>query len=66
MSLFDVDAGHIERLNPEQLVRLLKQLLYLEAGRHGIPTSAASVPLRSAFPMGARWSYSVERRARPH
>jgi hypothetical protein len=52
MSMFDVEPNHIERLEPEQLVRLLRQLLYLEAERHGIPRSATNVPLQISVPDG--------------
>ncbi len=50
MSVFDVEPKHIEQLEPGQLVRLLRQLLYLEADRYGIPKSATSVPLQISVP----------------
>jgi hypothetical protein len=52
MSVFDVEPKHIEQLEPGQLVRLLRQLLYLEAERHGIPRSAATVPVQISVPDG--------------
>jgi len=52
MSVFNVEPKRIEQLEPGQLVRLLKQLLYLEAEHHGIPRSAPSVPIQISVPDG--------------
>jgi hypothetical protein len=66
MSVFDVQPEHIERLEPGELARLLRQLLYLEAERYGIPGSAVSVPLQISVPDGGEdgrisWEDGVER-----
>jgi len=66
MRVFDVEAEHIKRLEPRQLVRLLRQLLYLEAERHGIPRSATNVPLQICVPDGGedgriQWKDGPER-----
>lgn len=65
MNMFDVEAELIERLDPGQLVRLLKQLLYLEAERHALPRSAPSVPLQISVPDGGedgriQWEHGPE------
>ncbi len=66
MSVFDVQPEHIERLEPGELVRLLRQLLHLEAERYGIPGSATSVPLQISVPDGGedgriQWESGVDR-----
>jgi len=52
MGPFEVEAEHIERLDPLQLTWLLKKLLYLESGVYGIPFSALHVPLEINVPDG--------------
>jgi hypothetical protein len=66
MNLFEVEPTQIARLEPEQLVRVLRQLLYLEAERHGIPRSATNVPLQISVPDGGedgriRWEGGPEK-----
>jgi hypothetical protein len=52
MGPFEVEAKHIESFAPLQLTRLLKRLLYLEAGAYGIPFVAPHVPLQINVPDG--------------
>ena len=44
-SFLQIEGRHIEQLNNEQFVRLLRILLYLEASNIGVPFSSVSVPL---------------------
>jgi hypothetical protein len=44
-SFLEIDNSHIEKLNTEQFLKLLRLLLYLEASNIGIPFSDVSVPL---------------------
>jgi hypothetical protein len=66
MGPFDIGAKHIERLDPLQLSRLLKRLLYLEAVAYGIPFSAPHVPLEINVPDGGEdgrieWESGVDK-----
>jgi hypothetical protein len=66
MGPFEVEAKHIEMLDPFQLTRLLKRLLYLEAGTYGIPFSGSHVPLEINVPDGGedgriKWEDAIER-----
>jgi len=66
MGPFEVEAKHIEMLDPLQLTRLLKRLLNLEAGAYGIPFSAPHVPLDINVPDGGvdghiKWEGGLDR-----
>jgi len=66
MGPLEVGAEHIKMLGPIQLTRLLRRLLYLEAGVYGIPFSAPHVPLEINVRDGGedgriRWENSVEK-----
>jgi hypothetical protein len=50
--IFDVDSSQIEKLDSNQLVELLKKLLYAEAQRAGISLRGVSVPLQITIPDG--------------
>ena len=66
MGPLEVEAKHIEMLEPIKLTRLLKRLLYLEAGAYGIPFSAPHVPLEINVPDGGedgriKWESGVDK-----
>ncbi len=66
MGTFEVEAKHIEMLDPIQLTRLLKRLLYLEAAMLNIPLSALHVPFDINVPDGGedgriKWDGGVKR-----
>lgn len=66
MGPLEVEAKHIEMFDPIQLTRLLKRLLYLEAGAYGIPLSAPHVPLEINVPDGGedgriKWENGVDK-----
>jgi len=66
MGPLEVEAKRIEMLDPIQLTRLLKRLLYLEAGAYGIPFSAPHVPLEINVPDGGedgriKWENGVDK-----
>lgn len=52
MSLFDVEKRHIEQLDSDKLVKVLRKLLNLEANKFAIPQSAANVYLNINDPDG--------------
>jgi len=65
MGPFEVQSKHIEMLDPLPFTRLLRRLLYLEAGAHGIPFLAPHVPLEINVQDGGedgriKWDGGVE------
>lgn len=52
MSVFEVTAEDIERLNQNQLVDLLKRLITQELIKNKIPLRSASVPAQINIPDG--------------
>jgi hypothetical protein len=52
MSLFDVEKRHIEQLDSDKLIKVLRKLLNLEANKFAIPQSAANVYLNINDPDG--------------
>ena len=63
--IFSVSSSQIEKLNSEQLVELLKELLHAEAQRSGISLRGVSVPLQITVADGGEdarisWTNGVE------
>lgn len=50
--IFEINAGQIERLDQEQLVNLLRRLIYAELNKNSIPLRSGTAPAQITIPDG--------------